>query len=350
MEKMSSSQWSKLLIIIVVLCFTACQPSSVVEDKTPKAGDAIIVFIDSTAATSLITKDQKEHFFNHIQSLDMAIQLKTGYSDSIPRSAYLLAYQQSLREQLSSFTEKEEQLLKEVFEKVNNYLQPFTQFPIPDSIFLLKVRGNHYGPSTYYTRENSIIIPQAELDRKGVADLTWVMLHELFHIYSRYNSAARETLYELIGFTKLRDTIIVPDSLTQRLLLNPDGINWRYAIQLKSEFGDPMLAVPLIVSANDKYISGLPDYFDYIDFHLYPLETREGVYHVGPSSLAAVDQLPDFFQQIGDNTNYIIHPDEILADNFVLLALALSGEEEYVISKYSKRGQEILEGVGEIVR
>jgi len=27
-----------------------------------------------------------------------------------------------------------------------------------------------------------------------------------------------------------------------------------------------------------------------------------------------------FFEQIGRNTNYIMHPDEILADNFVYLA------------------------------
>ena len=31
--------------------------------------------------------------------------------------------------------------------------------------------------------------------------------------------------------------------------------------------------------------------------------------------------VPDFFRQITDNTGYIIHPDEIIADNFVFVML-----------------------------
>jgi hypothetical protein len=31
--------------------------------------------------------------------------------------------------------------------------------------------------------------------------------------------------------------------------------------------------------------------------------------------------IANFYEQIGTNTTYIIHPNEILADNFVLLAL-----------------------------
>ena len=30
---------------------------------------------------------------------------------------------------------------------------------------------------------------------------------------------------------------------------------------------------------------------------------------------------PAFFEKVGKNTNYIIHPDEILADNFVHLVI-----------------------------
>jgi hypothetical protein len=351
MEKMLSSLWSSLAFILIMLCCVACHTSPKVESEILKAGNATVAFLDSIRATNRITRDDKERFFDHVQLLDMTIQMKKAYLDTIiPRSAFLSDYQQSLREQLSSFTMKEKELLRVVFEQVDRYLQPFSQFHLPDSIMLLKVKGDHYGASTYYTRENTIVIPQPELDKKKVSNLTWVMLHELFHIYSRYNPEARQSLYELIGFNRLTDTIRVSDSLVQRLLLNPDGIDWRYTIQLKNEFGDPILAIPLIVAASDQYTTGLPDYFDYIDFQLYPLEREGSAYRVAQSPLPAVDQLPDFFEQIGDNTNYIIHPDEILADNFVLLALALSGDKKYVINNYSKRGQEILEGVGEVVK
>ena len=47
----------------------------------------------------------------------------------------------------------------------------------------------------------------------------------------------------------------------------------------------------------------------------------------GPS-LYDVDELGGFFEQVGENTDYIIHPDEILADNFAfLLTGAIGGDE-----------------------
>lgn len=37
--------------------------------------------------------------------------------------------------------------------------------------------------------------------------------------------------------------------------------------------------------------------------------------------LLSPDKTPDYMKRIGNNTGYIIHPDEILADNFVHLIL-----------------------------
>jgi hypothetical protein len=41
----------------------------------------------------------------------------------------------------------------------------------------------------------------------------------------------------------------------------------------------------------------------------------------GAPRLVEVEAVEGFFEQIGRNTGYIIHPEEILADNFVLLVL-----------------------------
>jgi hypothetical protein len=37
--------------------------------------------------------------------------------------------------------------------------------------------------------------------------------------------------------------------------------------------------------------------------------------------LVGVGQLSRFYEQVGRNTRYILHPEEILADNFALLVL-----------------------------
>ena len=37
--------------------------------------------------------------------------------------------------------------------------------------------------------------------------------------------------------------------------------------------------------------------------------------------LASPEEVSGFFEQVGRNTKYVIHPEEILADNFALLIL-----------------------------
>jgi hypothetical protein len=38
--------------------------------------------------------------------------------------------------------------------------------------------------------------------------------------------------------------------------------------------------------------------------------------------VVGVEQVSGFFEMVGRNTDYIIHPEEILADNFALLRFA----------------------------
>ena len=52
------------------------------------------------------------------------------------------------------------------------------------------------------------------------------------------------------------------------------------------------------------------------------------------------DAMPSFFDQIKYNTQYIIHPDEILADNFMILAM--SKKDPASINDLDEAGKELL--------
>ena len=39
------------------------------------------------------------------------------------------------------------------------------------------------------------------------------------------------------------------------------------------------------------------------------------------SKLVTAEEVTDFVEQVGQNTDYVIHPEEILADNFALLVI-----------------------------
>ena len=55
------------------------------------------------------------------------------------------------------------------------------------------------------------------------------------------------------------------------------------------------------------------------------------------------DAMPSFFDQIKYNTQYIIHPDEVLADNFMILAL--SKRDPSSLDDFDEAGKELLKKI-----
>ena len=63
-----------------------------------------------------------------------------------------------------------------------------------------------------------------------------------------------------------------------------------------------------------------------------------------------LQNLPDFFKKIGDNTQYIIHPDEIIADNFFMMTLATQEIDGFDMGKFSAKGKVLIREVEKAVR
>ncbi len=333
--------------------FLACKKDSASE-KVALSSTHHLLFLDSLAAAQAIVQDQKEGFFEKITLLDLALQIKNPAAQTLPRDSALRRYRAFLAEDVSRFSESEilyvQKAFREIFELCNR-LEPSI---FPRQIQLIKTKARHYGAGVFYTRERCIVIPADALQTLDATSFKEVMLHEVFHIFSRYQSAKRDSLYALIGFQKLLQPLNIPAAVAEKRLLNPDGIDCNYAIRLQIHSDSILLAVPLIVSNADTYLPGREKYFEYIRFGLYPVVPAEGSYRViarpdGYSPLNT-NELPDFLRQIGDNTLYIIHPDEILADNFKWLVLAQSDQQLYQLTRFSKSGQTLLKNIQGILQ
>lgn len=337
------------LFLLTLLLLTNCRPDPP-GGLIPLSPHHSLAFLDSLAAAAAISRDEAQGFFERIQPLDMAIQMGQPLPIGADRTQVLAAYRDFLRADVASFTPQEQKILLRAFRQAFERCEQVSPGFFPDTVFLIKTPGQHYGPSVYYTREKSIIIPQNELARMEAEGLALVMLHELFHLYSRYHPQKREQLYALIGFQHLPQKVRLPDCLLPLLMLNPDGIDSDYALPLELPGGEAALAIPLLLSNAPAYIPSQL-YFDYLDFQLFPLQPTDSSFIALTadgcrSPLPPPDSLPAFWAKIGDNTTYIIHPDEILADNFVLLALSKAGRRQPL----SPRGRSILEGLQKVLR
>jgi hypothetical protein len=59
------------------------------------------------------------------------------------------------------------------------------------------------------------------------------------------------------------------------------------------------------------------EFFNYLQLNFVPASKSP----TSAPQFLALQQLSGFFEQVGRNTNYVIHPEEILADNFALLMM-----------------------------
>ncbi|MDX1942384.1 MAG: hypothetical protein SFU99_17605 [Saprospiraceae bacterium] len=312
------------------------------------------VFLDSIKASSALLDDDAEAFFERVSRLDMSIQMKRNYPKEISRDSILYDYRYFLERDVQDFSESEKEIVEKILLEIERLCTQFSPDIFPKKVELIKTKGKHYGNGVYYTRENRIIIPANELETPNPVALREVLTHEMFHIYSRQHPEKRTELYALIGFRELEDVLILPSAIESRLLLNPDGVEIDWAIRLAIGNQDTVSAVPIIIANAPAYLPERESYFEYIDFNLYPVVQDVNGFQIVLDSLGhsplRINELPDFQRQIGDNTFYIIHPDEILADNFKWLILAQTKEKNYNLEQFSENGQTLLKKIEQVLR
>jgi hypothetical protein len=306
-----------------------------------------ISFLDSALAAKAIVIDTTDHFFENISKVDMMIQMKMSYDAGLPKTTLTDDFKVFLQQDVNSFFSSERKMLEGMFKTLYDSVATINPNIFPKRLNLIRTSAKHYGKGVYYTRENCIIIPKDALDSENLDGLAETMAHELFHVYSRLNPDKKTKLYHLIGYTKLNAPLTLPEPLQSRVLLNPDGTDFSYFIDLTLKNGKKTKVVPIIYSSEPKYVAGSkPQFFNYLKFDLFPIEKDGKTYKVianadGSSSISIPDT--DYFTQIKQNTNYVIHPDEILADNFMLI---INGKKDTsVVSQLNVEGRKLLENM-----
>ncbi len=214
------------------------------------------------------------------------------------------------------------------------------RLPLPERIHFVKTTGKEEGQAAY-CRGNAIVVPQRIVSGPS-ADLEALLLHEFFHVFSRNNPASRERLYHLIGFRPC-GPVALPADLRERKITNPDAPVSEHCIDVAFQ-GGRLTVVPVLFAREEKYsLARGGEFFAYLTFKLLVIEkTGDGwqpkLAKTGPQ-LLDVSEVQDFFEQVGRNTEYLIHPEEILADNFSLL---VRGERAAATPEIIERMRKIL--------
>lgn len=183
----------------------------------------------------------------------------------------------------------------------------------PGEIALVKTTGQEEGGASGYTRSNYIVLAENGLGRDEES-LKRLLIHELFHILSRHDAVLRESLYRVIGFD-LVNTIDYPVVIEPRRITNPDADAMDHSIRLHVA-GEPV-DVAMILFADREFEGG--SFFEYLNTGFMELQgdsVKQARLVNGKPVIHSAGDVSGFREKIGANTRYMIHPEEIMAENF----------------------------------
>lgn len=272
-----------------------------------------LVFATAQEGQKILTT--RDDFVMRLSPFDRSARLKTD--KPVDEEAYF----EFVRQHVLEWSDDEKVKVLEATAKLRDALNEL-RIPLPPQVFMIKTTGREEGGAAY-TRANAIVLPQANL-QGNVDGLAKLICHELFHVLSRANPELRHRLYESIGFFQCEEPAL-PEELQNRKLTNPDAPINDHWIELSID-GQSTAMIPLLISRTEKYdVQAGGEFFNYLQFLFLAVQKQDNsprvqvVLRDQKPALYPVSQLGGFFEKVGRNTNYIIHPEEILADNFVLL-------------------------------
>jgi len=281
------------------------------------------------------TLTAKDDFIQRLSPFDRSARMKT---DKAVSAGDLLEF---IGKNVADWTKEETQTVQAAIEA----MQPlFRDLPLslPPTVQLIKTTGAEEGNAAY-TRATAIVLPKAVLG-KSQEELQQLICHELFHILSRQNPVLREELYGIIGFTKCNE-IKLPPELERRKITNPDAPRNDHFVRLQIG-GHESLAVPVLLSSVETYdVKRGGEFFAYLQFQFLVVEKDRGsanlkaVLEGSSPKLVGMERVSGFMEQVGRNTDYIIHPEEILADNFAL----------FILNSHTVASPEILQKMREVL-
>ena len=288
-----------LLAAVSVACLAPVRAATSFRFATVDEGRAIVV-----------TRDE---YVQRLGALERALKVKS--EDPISEAAFL----QTLGDAVRPWTDADRAAVQDALAMIREPLAELG-LPLPNTVFFVKTSGAGEGNAPH-TRLNAMMLTQRALNQPPI--LARLLAHELFHIASRQNKAWRDAMYATIGFVSI-DEVALPAQLAARRITNPDAPRIDVAIKVLTDDG-PVWVAPVLQSTADRYdaVRG-GEFFAYLS--LAWLEVARGERSPQraeleqPPRMRSTADLRGFNEQVGRNTAYVIHPEEILADNFAQLA------------------------------
>lgn len=282
------------------------------------AGTTINYRLASADETRKLMQNNTE-YYNKMNQMD--IDWRVRKDGSTLEELQTMAWQQT-----RDWTDAEREFMAKVVGIITDSLNSIgCQLPFPSEIVFAKTTQAEEGGAGAYTIKNLIFLgemvlnmclPHAERtdedNQMALKRFTEVVTHELFHCISRNSPEFRQKMYSLIGFTVMDHDITFPEAVRQRIAINPDVEHMDNYAEFTINGEKRRCELVLLYDKTWKEASAEGgDKIIFIEFVkpcLVPLDDLTKVYDIA--------EVSDFWDAVGRNTQYVIAPEECMADNF----------------------------------
>ncbi len=235
---------------------------------------------------------QEDAFTRRLSAMDIHFRTQSA-------TANMAALGATIRNSARDWLQEDEQKVRACFAQACAILDENTRLLPPEVIFC-QTNGSEEPGSAYCRGSNCIVLHPKALQRDADR-LVRLLVHELFHLISRNHPALQEALYKEIGFYRGAE-IELGQAYQSTIITNPDAPTRQYYFKARIDEENRNVYPLLFLAAGD-------------DPHNFNLQFYDPTHN----RLYRAEDIGNLYENIGLNTDYIIHPEEILAENFTLL-------------------------------
>ncbi len=269
-------------------------------------------FAFATAEEGAAVLSAQDEFMASIAPHDVA--LRVGSNENLTAARLAQHYAANTR----VWTPQERTRLEASIARVAPLLAPYESLLPPRGLMIATTDRVDAGFA--HTRGADIIMGAAlptEDER-----LDHVVIHEVFHVLSRRNPARRDAIYAAVGFVPCTQ-ITLPDNVRNRILTNPDAPAINHVLPVgDSDVG--VVTTPVIAVTSTTFDPARPSMAQYFSVEFATLR-RDAAGVCAPAEPVELGLIQAAMQRrAGRNTGYIIHPEEIAANNFAQMLLGRS--------------------------
>lgn len=267
-------------------------------------------FATKETAIRILTAD--DEYLTNMKPIEIALQIGSPTADKTidDLKAFYAA-------NVIEWPEAEKELMKALLVTQKKKLAKIAHL-LPKTVYLIKVTSA-VESGIPHTRGNAFVSPVRERSLS-----TKLFFHQIFHIISRNNRKRSAELYKAIGFEHCD---FHPNAEVDKYTIrNPEAPFTEYYLPVEINGKDTYVMSylhttydgfdPTVKRGFDGHISG-----DLLEVTVENDICKPVIKADGSPSIYKHDEVPDFYEKVGRNTTFDIHPEEIIADNFAFLMM-----------------------------